>query len=98
VLGFDTDQTKTRLLCWRRAGKDWAPPQEIAAEETAIADFALPRYAPQGFVPVAYTCAEKPETVKELVAKGVYPENAIRTGLPKPWIKLLKVPAEEPAK
>lgn len=93
VLCFDRDKTMTKILCWRRTRGEWKGPEEVASEETAITDFSTQRYAPADFAPLAYVCKEADETVRQLVEKGA---NARRVRRYKPWIKVLKVPAENP--
>jgi hypothetical protein len=89
VLCFDLDESKTKLLCWRRISDKWLGPHTVVSEETRITSFATQRYAPQDFAPVVYVCSEKKETIDELIKQGANPRHVRRF---KPWIKLIKVP------
>ena len=86
VLCFDIDETGKKILCWINAGGEWKGPDVVVEEETPVFDFAVQRYAPADFVPVAYNCWSSEEAAKKGRGYG-------KAWDLKPWIQVLKVPA-----
>ena len=98
VLVFvERDKSGKKLLCWRKqAGAEWSGSEVLLEEKTRINRIAHQRYAPAGFMPIAYTCdfdgpKKKPEKFAIYKFSGFYPWD--RRAF-EPWIKVLKVPAK----
>ena len=94
----ETDKTAKTLLCWRKTkGGTWQGPQTLLTEEKEIVKIASQRYAPEGFLPIAYMCrsGEKmpPKTKGNTITKLVDQDPWIIEEY-ESWIKVLKVPAE----
>lgn len=97
----ETDASEKKLLCWRKkVGGEWQGPRELLEEKTKIMKVAHQRYAPEGFMPIAYMCLSSDPSLP-----AVRPGKRVFYAFPdvdpeayewyEPWIKLLLVPAEE---
>ncbi len=95
----ETDADAKKLFVWRKKdGGAWQGPQELLGEKTKIVKVAHQRYAPEGFMPVAYMCLSSDPSA------AARPWKKVSTGNPdadpieyepyEPWIKVVLVPAE----
>ena len=93
----ETDESQKKLLCWRKKkGGTWQGPEVLVEEKTKINKIASQRYAPAGFLPVAYTCDNADTSIRAHKSvmfhfAAYYPWERIAL---EPWIKVVKVPAE----
>jgi hypothetical protein len=96
----ETDSGGKKLLCWRKkSGGEWQGPQEILEEKTKIVKVAHERYAPEGFMPIAYMCLSSDPSATARPGKkvgSISPDvDPLEYEPYEPWIKVLKVPAAE---
>jgi hypothetical protein len=87
----ETDAGGKKLLCWSKSADGaWQGPQELIEEQTKIVTYAIQRYAPEGFMPVAYMCLSGDQA-------GAKPWKKLGSGEPyevlEPWIKVLRMPS-----